>query len=155
MFHFKVCATCEPKPLEFSCIQIFFSHAKTIYFKCHGCTTKVKICMVHRNRRRGGENAFPLSENVWECKRSALPQLWVAFPYSVGSFLSKYPLFLKVASQLLRCSVTFSSRKYSESYQMFLGVQHRTTLSLLVIVQLFTHRGILANLSILRTRKYN
>lgn len=68
-------------------------------------------------------------------------------------FFSKYPLFLMVASQLLSCSVIFSSRKYSESYQMLRGVQHRTTLSLLVIVQLFTHGGILANLSILRTRK--
>lgn len=63
--------------------------------------------------------------------------------------------FLKVASQLLSCTVTFSSRKYSESYQMLLGVQHGTTLSSLVIVQLFPHGGILANLSILRTRKYN
>lgn len=96
-----------------------------------------------------------LYENVWECKGAALPQLWVAFPYSVESFLSKKPLFLKVGTQLFCCSVTFSSRKYSESYQMLLGVQHGTTLSSLVIVQLFPHGGILASLSILRTRKHN
>lgn len=69
------------------------------------------------------------------------------------SFLSKNPLSLKVASQLLNHTVTFSSRKYSESYQMLLGAQRGTSLSSSVMVQLFPHRGILANLSILRTKK--
>lgn len=136
--------------------DFFFSNARTVYSKCHGCTMKVKLCMVQRNRnRKGCENSFPLSEKCVGVQGVSSSTAVGGISIFCWEFFEQNPLFLKVASHLLSCTVTLSSRKYSESYQMLLGVQHQATLSFLVIVQLFPCGGILANLSILRTRKYN
>lgn len=124
-----------------------------IYFKCQdfkGWTLNGPTPLKQRKKRWKLSPTFWKWVGVQEVRSSGALDGVSIFCWS---FLSKNPLSLKVASQLLNCTVTFSSRKYSESYQMLLGAQRGTSLSSSVMVQLFPHGGILANLSILRTRK--
>lgn len=135
----------QTKVVEFSYIQLFLSNVMTL---------KVTLCMPQQNWNRiAGENLFPLSERV-RVQGVSSSRAVCGWHFSILlEIFSKNPLPVKVARQLLNCIVTFSSRKYSESYQMLLGAQHGTSLSSSVMAQLFPHGGILAILSILRTRK--
>lgn len=133
----------QTKVVEFSYIQLFLSNVVTL---------KVTLCVAQQNWNRiAGENPFSLSERVQGVSSSRVVCGW-HFSILLEIF-SKNPLPVKVASQLLNCIITFSSRKYSESYQMLLGAQCGTSLSSSVMAQLFPHGGILSILSILRTRK--